>query len=338
MNTNPVFAGPTFVTAGGGNGHSTIQLVPVRGGGGSGGGSSGGGSSGHSSGGGSGFHSSGGGTSIGGFGGLLFVLIFFGVFAFIIVAAIRKNRNNGMSGIFTESSNGLNTVASLAQNDPVGNVAVPDNLVEEYVALKAKDPAFTMSAFDDSARRVFYAVQTAWCDRQPGGTRKVMADKIWQSHTQQINMYTSAGTRNRLDGLAIQYTTVQNITTVQDFENITVRFFVDSADYDVDDKGKVVRGDTQVRSWCEDWTFSRSENAATVPQGIAQNVCPNCGAGLDVDTLGNCNYCHAAIMGGAHDWVLSSVSQLSSLENGWMSRGVLPETLDEQAGNTPTPI
>ena len=195
-----------------GNGHSTIQLVPVRGGGGSGGG----------------YRAEdrqvihlaavavstrGGGTSIGGFGVSPLCSDLFRSFRFHHCRCDKKEQEQRHIGHIHRKQQRFEHCCEVRPKRPCGNVAVPDSLVEEYVALKAKDPAFTMSAFDDLARRVFYAVQTAWCDRQPGGTRKVMADKIWQNAHPTNQHIHVGGTRNRLDGLAIQYNNGKNITT-----------------------------------------------------------------------------------------------------------------------------
>ena len=76
--------------------------------------------------------------------------------------------------------------------------------------------------------------------------------------------------------------------------------------------GKVVRGNRSVEQWQEDWTFQRSSAAVTKPEGgTLSSKCPNCGAPLDVDLQGVCNYCHAPVMSGQYDWVLARIGQVA---------------------------
>jgi len=311
-----------------------LLLLPVRSGGGSGGGSSGrsgGGSSGGGSGGSSGGFSggsSGGSSSGGSAGGALIGLIVlgvFGIFALLIVflvwRAIRKSKKARTESVSALAMDSMSTAKMQADSQ--------DQLLYGLQLVKYADPNFDIVRFDEAARRVFYAMQTAWCERNPGLTRQITADALWQVTKQQIDSYVQRGAFNRLDGLAVQYTFIQHIT-IDDKQHIVVRFFVDSADYDVDSTGKVIKGKTNVASWSEDWVFTREAAAKTVVTGgIADAKCPNCGAPLAVDNLGRCDYCHAAIMGGQHDWVLFRIDQLSSLEDGWDTRGVTAEALNQ---------
>jgi len=108
------------------------------------------------------------------------------------------------------------------------------------------------------------------------------------------------------------------------YDTLMVRFFASCADYDVDlgHNNKVIRGDKSNQEWCEDWCFQRSSEATTkVDGGTFAKKCPNCGAPLDVDLAGTCNYCKAPIMGGKFDWVLTRIEQLASWEFG---EGTLP--------------
>ena len=37
--------------------------------------------------------------------------------------------------------------------------------------------------------------------------------------------------------------------------------------------------------------------------------CPNCGAPLEINQVGECRYCKAAVTSGRFDWVLSRIEQ-----------------------------
>lgn len=179
-------------------------------------------------------------------------------------------------------------------------------------AIKSHDPAFDMEQFLQQVQRVFYQVEQAWSDRKPEMTRQIMADDLWLSHRAQMQAYIDGHKRNMRD-----YLTVSNVWPVaassdSRFDTITVRIAASSTDYDVDETtGSLLRGDRDVRPWQEDWTFRRSSNAKTQEGGPTfGSRCPNCGALLDVDLMGSCRYCKAAVMTGEHSWVLARISRV----------------------------
>jgi predicted lipid-binding transport protein (Tim44 family) len=184
---------------------------------------------------------------------------------------------------------------------------------EQGVAeIQAHDPSFDEEGFLESVQRAFLLVQQAWTERRPEVSRQVMADGIWQKHAAQIQEYINENKRNVLEDLTVSDITIVSAHSDQTYDTITVKVMASCADYDVDDKsGKVVRGNRNVLPWQETWTFQRSSDAVTKLDGGTMNShCPNCGAPLDLDLQGVCKYCHAAVMGGKYDWVLSRISQV----------------------------
>ncbi len=190
--------------------------------------------------------------------------------------------------------------------------AAAGGVVAGLDAIRAHDPAFDEAAFIADVERSFFVVQQAWSERKPELSRRVMADGIWQQHRVQIEQYQAQHRRNLLDGLAIGNATVVAAHSDQTYDTVTVRIHAASADYDVDDSsGKVVRGNRNIGEWTEDWVYQRSSDAVTKPnQGTLSAHCPNCGAPLDVDLAGVCSYCHAPIMSGKYDWVLTRIDQV----------------------------
>ena len=55
------------------------------------------------------------------------------------------------------------------------------------------------------------------------------------------------------------------------------------------------------------WTLIRGNAARGRPR--TEPVCPACGAPLQIGMAGNCEYCHARIVSGEFDWVLSRIEQ-----------------------------
>lgn len=178
--------------------------------------------------------------------------------------------------------------------------------------IRRHDPAFDLEQFTQHVQKVFFIVEEAWAQREAETSRRVMADGLWQAHRAQIQAYISAHKHNVIDNLALANVWPVAANRGEAWETITVRVVASCTDYDVEDlTGRVLRGDTGVRTWEEDWTFQRAAGATTRPDGPSMGTrCPNCGAPLDVELEGTCRYCKAPIMSGQFDWVLARISQV----------------------------
>lgn len=178
-------------------------------------------------------------------------------------------------------------------------------------AMKAKDPRFDQAVFLEQVQRTFFLVEEAWTERNSDMSRQVMADGLWQQHRFQIESYRSGGKRNALDGLCVLSVTVLSVHLDDNYDTIIVRILASSADYDVSDAGKVLRGTRDVSQWAEDWTFQRAAGAKTPEAGgTLTDKCPNCGAPLELDFSGVCKYCKALVSTGTYDWVLARIAKV----------------------------
>src|SRR3954470_8644536 len=192
-------------------------------------------------------------------------------------------------------------------------VAPADPVTAGLQQIREHDPGFEDDKFITDAQRSFFMVQQAWTELKPDMSRRVMADNIWQQHKVQIEGYESQNKRNVLEGLAIANARIIKAESDGAYDTIVLRMLAGCADYDIDMKNnKIVRGNKDFTQFTEDWTFQRSSKATTkVGGGTMQQRCPNCGAPLDLDLQGVCKYCHAAVMSGDYDWVLTRIEQVN---------------------------
>jgi predicted lipid-binding transport protein (Tim44 family) len=293
------------------------------GGGGSSGGRSGGFSSGGSSGGSSTYYrggSYGSGFGVGSIVSLVFGLVCVLAVVLVIWLAFRSARKHGvsMAGLSTDLAAASPAATTQLGEDPgAGRITSWADIDAGIGHIRERDPGFNEADFLSDCNRAFFTIQQAWTERKPDISRRVMHDGIWQQHRFQIDQYVSQNKQNVLENLAVQNTRTVSVSSDEAFDTIMVRFFASCADYDVElgDEPKVVRGDRTVNDWCEDWIFQRKAGAETKPNGgTMKQRCPNCGAPLELDLAGVCDYCRAPVMSGEFDWVLTRIEQLSSYE------------------------
>lgn len=171
------------------------------------------------------------------------------------------------------------------------------------------NPTFTWGEFEGRAALIFNELQAAWSTLNWERARPHETDNIFQMHQYWIDAYQRQGLRNALDNCKIIAMQPMKIKEDAFYCAITLRIWAQGNDYTVDQSGKVVAGSqNRLRRWSEYWTFIRTRGATGRPVRTTLN-CPNCGAPLQVNATGICEFCGGKITSGDFDWVLSRIEQ-----------------------------
>jgi predicted lipid-binding transport protein (Tim44 family) len=176
--------------------------------------------------------------------------------------------------------------------------------------IRASDPTFDPVVFRHRVEQAFYALQTAWQERDLSASRPFMSPGLYLGWSSQVRQMIDLHKRNVLEGLRIENVEIVGVIHGRVFDDITVRITATCADYEVDDRtGEIVFGSRSPSTFTEYWTFQRSVGAQTTDRSLLDKVCPNCGAPLEINQIGACRYCKAAVTSGRFDWVLSRIEQ-----------------------------
>jgi predicted lipid-binding transport protein (Tim44 family) len=176
--------------------------------------------------------------------------------------------------------------------------------------IRSADQAFDPEAFYRRAGDAFRALQEAWQQRDLTSARTFMSPGLFAGWSAQVEQLIELHKRNVLEGLRIDQIEPMKVVHGETYDDFTVRITATCADYEVDDRtGRVVFGSRQPSTFSEYWTFQRSVTAKTAEHGLMDKVCPNCGAPLEINQIGECRYCNAAVTSGKFDWVLSRIEQ-----------------------------
>ncbi len=175
--------------------------------------------------------------------------------------------------------------------------------------LRGRDPQFALSDFKQYAAKVFRELQQAWNDRDWNRARPYESDRLFDSHRAFMERYRAERLINKLDDVEVGKVEVAKVEVDAFYESITVRIFASMKDYTVEeDSGKVVAGSkTRARRFSEYWTFVR--RAGVKQPGPKKGGCPSCGAELQINQAGMCEYCDALITSGNFYWVLALIEQ-----------------------------
>ena len=174
--------------------------------------------------------------------------------------------------------------------------------------LTARDPATDPGALTARVGLVFNELQLGWSNLDLARVRPFVTDNLFQYFGYWIDVYVASHARNVTENARILNIELVDVMADAVYDAVTLRVFATGLDYTVSDDGRLLRGSkSRERPYSEYWTLVRGHGVRGRPR--AEPACPSCGAPLRIAMAGNCEYCHARVVSGEFDWVLSRIEQ-----------------------------
>jgi hypothetical protein len=160
---------------------------------------------------------------------------------------------------------------------------------------------------------IFSEFQTAWSGRDLAAMRPFLSDSLFQTQAYWVEAYKQQRLRNVTERARITGLEIAKVGADRFYDSITVRLWATGLDYTVSDDGKVVSGNRgRERAYSEYWTLIRGSGRSAPTH--TDKSCSNCGAPLQINMAGYCEYCKAKVTSGEFDWVLSKIEQDESYQ------------------------
>jgi len=180
---------------------------------------------------------------------------------------------------------------------------------DRLAALQAHDPEFDRTRFCARVELIYHELNEAWSSLQWERARPFLTDRLWLSMRYWIHAYEQQGLRNEMVNAKVDRQELAKVELDPFFHAITVRVWAEAVDKTVHvASGAVVGGNPlQPRGYSEYWTFIRSAQRRGAASVASQ--CPSCGAALQINMAGSCEFCGVKVTAGRFDWVLSKIEQ-----------------------------
>jgi len=150
--------------------------------------------------------------------------------------------------------------------------------IEAYLqAMAARDAGFEQGSFLREAQGMFEDVTHNWSEMNADASEPFMTPELFDAHREGIEAMRSQEMRPVLEHLNVHDVRLTGAWLEDGWDCLLVRFTASSTDYKLNKRGKKV-GDSEERTWVEEWTFGKPMSdltPASVPPGAH---CPNCGA------------------------------------------------------------
>ncbi len=215
-------------------------------------------------------------------------------------------------------------------------VMVPDRTAQIESIIKSMDPNFSASDFITFAKEVFVDIQEGWSARDLSKIRIVLHDNLYKQTQKQVEEKLRNGTINRIENIAVSTAYLTAYKRDKQFEFATIYLSARFFDYEIDEKtGNILRGNTSTR-WEMRYLmkFMRSTGVKTsdATNVLKTHNCPNCGAPLEMQSSGHCDYCGSEVTSGQYSWVLCD---LTSIRNDTIDEGISVDNPNPNNPNNP---
>jgi len=196
----------------------------------------------------------------------------------------------------------------IQQKPEKSNDTYPKEISKEELA--ELDPTFNESMFITKVNNMFVKFFTCvMMDRLPE-VNHFVDDNVYEFGNMLINAVKSKGHRQMYDELNVKNTTIKKITLYEDSYIVNVYLQSRYLDYIISlDDGNYVSGNNTTRKEV-DYNIILTKKRVTKNQDIVRK-CPGCGATINVNSSGKCDYCGSIYNQEDYDWVIASLEKLN---------------------------
>ena len=177
---------------------------------------------------------------------------------------------------------------------------VLDNLIRE-------DSTFSEAKFKSKVDNVFIKLYTGVMKQDLENIKHFLADEVYEKYNGKIKQLQAANQIQVYDELNVSNTNITKIEELEDRFEITVSLLTKYLDYKIaKDTKKYISGNKDVRvERIIRLKFSKIKNAKAL--GNARK-CTGCGANIDLNKNGVCEYCGSVYALRDYDWVLDEIN------------------------------
>lgn len=231
------------------------------------------------------------------------VIVVFVIIALIVVILMKRKGSGSNSGI--------------RNNTPVvgaGATATDPSTLNPVGAYLNVDPAFSEAEFKEKISNMYVKFQNSWQAKNMDDLRPYLTDAMFAQCDRQLDNLRTNGQTNRIERISVLDVTLSGWKQESGNDVMIARLKTRIVDYVVDDNtGNIIRGSNTAEKFMEyEWSLVRTSGTVTQQgSGTKAQVCPNCGAHVDINRTAKCEYCGSILTTDTFDWAVSGIKGLS---------------------------
>ena len=167
------------------------------------------------------------------------------------------------------------------------------------------DPEFTESKFKTYVDNVFIKLHMGVVTKNLEDIKHFVSEEIYNKYQKIVENLNQKHLIQMYDEINVAQTDILNYKVTDTYMIIEVNLISRYLDYLMDEDGNYISGDTDVRSEKSNHLiFTKKIN---YKETKTVRKCPGCGASIDVNASGKCDYCGTIYNLEEKDWVLTSI-------------------------------
>ena len=168
------------------------------------------------------------------------------------------------------------------------------------------DKKFNQEMFISKANNIFVMLHTAIMLDDIDMVSHFISDEVRQKYQQELIGLKQKNLKKMYDELNVKTTSIKNISINGEIATIDVEIISRYMEYLIHkETGEFVRGNNKSRVEKTNNLIFR-KNITSNYEGVLRK-CPACGASIDINANGKCNYCKTIFNAEDHDWILISM-------------------------------
>ena len=168
--------------------------------------------------------------------------------------------------------------------------------------IKKSIPNFNKQEFLKQGYSIYYDIQMAWMDFKLEDIKDKVTDEIYTMYESQLATLEVKGEQNIMKDIQLKQSCLKDVTNQYGTITIQKNYVIEMYDYiaDVNTK-KLIRGENKkkIRILYE-MSFRKTLN-----ENEKITHCPNCGAKVEMNSTGTCEYCGSKLVSENTKWVLT---------------------------------
>ena len=167
--------------------------------------------------------------------------------------------------------------------------------------IKKLIPNFSKQEFLKQGFNIYYDIQMAWMDFKLEDIKDKVTDEIYTMYESQLATLEVKGEQNIMKNIQLKQCSLKDVTNQNGTITIKTNYVIEMYDYiaDVNTK-KLIRGEDKkkIRILYE-MSFRKA-----LSEDEKVTHCPNCGAKVEMNSTGTCEYCGSKLVSENTKWVL----------------------------------
>lgn len=198
------------------------------------------------------------------------------------------------------------TTSAKQKNKQIPKENIDESAVENEI--KKSIPNFDKYAFLKEGFNIYCDIQNAWMNFKLEDVKDAITDELYNMYESQLATLEVKGEQNIMKDITLRRSYLRGVVKQNDNITIEAGYVIEMYDYIVDQQsGKLVRGESNRKMRV---TYSMKFRK-TLDENAKVEHCPNCGAKIEMNSSGTCEYCGSKIVADNTKWVLTEKKALN---------------------------